>query len=107
MKYKAKEYAMAIAQAKKFNLQKFLRLLEKNGDTKKMKEIVALVEKMKYRKVVIETARTVKTNWRFGKHDKIEEKISPELLAGVRITINGETQLDFSLKNKLDKIFTV
>ena len=73
MKYKAKEYAMAIAGTKKFNLRSFLRLLEKNGDTKKLKEIVALLEKMKHRKVVIETARKVKTNWRFGKNDKVEE----------------------------------
>ncbi len=107
MKYKAKEYARAIVQAKKFNLQNFLRLLEKNGDVKKLKEIVVLIGKMKYRNVVIETARNVKTNWRFGKNDRVEEKINPELVAGARITINGEKQLDFSLKNKLDKVFKV
>jgi len=105
MKHKAKEYAKALAEVKKFNLKNFLRLLEKNGDRKKLKEIVALAEKMLYRKITIETARKVKVAWPKKKSDLIEEKINPSLIAGVKITVNGEKQLDFSLKNKLEKIF--
>ncbi len=105
MKHKAKEYSKALVQVKKFNLKNFLRVLEKNGDTKKLKEIVAMAEKMMYRKITIETARKVKVAWPKKKNDLIEEKINPSLIAGVKITVNGERQLDFSLKNKLEKIF--
>ena len=106
MKIKAKEYAQAIIGSKQFNLQNFLHILDKNGDRKKLREIVAWIEKMEHRKVVVETARKTKTVWRFEKNDIVEEKINPDLIAGARLTINGEKQLDFSLKNKLEKIFT-
>ncbi len=105
MKHKAKEYAKALVDVKKFNLKNFLRVLEKNGDRKKLKEIVALAERMMYRKIMIETARRVKVVWPKKKNDLIEEKINPDLIAGVKITVNGEKQLDFSLKNKVEKIF--
>lgn len=107
MKYKAKDYAKAIIETKKFNLQNFLRLLEKNSDVKKIKAIIAEVHKLKHRIVMIEMARETKTVWRFQKNDLIEERICPELVAGARITINGEKQIDFSLKNKLEQIFNV
>lgn len=107
MKYKAKDYARAIAGVKKFDPKVFLRLLEKNGDLKKAKAIIAELEKLNHRKVVIETARKTKTTWDFGKNDIVEEKVNLELVAGAKITINGEKQIDFSLKNKLEKIFNV
>lgn len=105
MKYKAKDYARAIVGAKKFDVEVFLKLLERNGDQKKLKEIVAWVEKIKYKKVIIETARKAGVKWHFGKNSIVEEKINPELIAGVRIMVNGEKQLDFSLRNKLEQIF--
>ena len=36
----------------------------------------------------------------------VKEKINPELIAGIKVMINNNKQLDFSLKNKLDNIFT-
>ncbi len=105
MKRSTKEYVKAIEKAQKFNLQNFLRLLEKNNDTKKLKGIVALVEKAGYRNIVIETARKLKKVWRFKKNDKIKEEVNPKLIAGVRITIDSKRQLDLSFKNLLEKVF--
>jgi hypothetical protein len=106
MKYKAKDYAKAIIQAKKADAAVILRLLQKNGDMKKAKEIIALIKKSLYRNITIETARKVQMKWPKQKSDLVEEKIAPGLIAGARITIDGERQLDFSLKNKLKNIFT-
>lgn len=122
MKYKSKIYAKAlidIVTDKKVDQSKiigrFFKLLEKNGDMKKVKEIVALAEKLFFKKtgkkkIVLETARDIKIknllNNIFGLNNFIVEKINPEIVAGVKIIVDGEQQLDFSLQSKLDKIFS-
>lgn len=113
MKHKASVYAkaLAIADPKKFKMESFLRLLEKNGDAKKLKEVIALAEKMLLakngnKKIVIETARPLKKKIAIAKKgDVVEEKISPGLIAGMKVIVDGERQLDFSMKNILDNIF--
>jgi len=110
MKIKAKDYAKALVDIKKFDAKHFLRILQKNGDTKKLKEIVLLTEKLLLeksgnKKVIIEMARKAAVKLSLKKGDVVEEKINPDLIAGVKIIIDGEKQLDFSLKNKLEKIF--
>lgn len=113
MKHKAKEYAGAIIEMKKLNYKKFFHVLEKNGDTKKLKEIAVLVEKMLLQKsgnqkITLETARPLQKKVKVGRRgDVVEEKINPNLIAGIKIIIDGEKQLDFSLKNKLEQIFNV
>ena len=59
------------------------------------------------KKIVLEMARQNKVILKsvIKKNDVVEEKINPELIAGIKIIIDNERQLDFSLKNKLDKIF--
>ena len=37
--------------------------------------------------------------------DQAVERLNPNLVAGVRITIDGEYEFDGSLRGKLDKIF--
>ncbi len=112
MKVKPKLYAQAIVDARKFNMGNFLRLLEKNGDMKKLKHITALVEKMLLaksgnQKIMLETARALHKKFKVGKRgDVVEEKINPDLIAGIKIIVNGEKQLDFSLQKKLNEIFT-
>ena len=97
---------------KKFNGQRFLKLLEKNGDIKYYRLILAaaekrLLEKTGNKKIVLEIARPSQKKVKVGKKgDVIEERINPGLIAGIKIIVNGEKQLDFSLKNKLDKIFS-
>jgi|SRR3989338_2036528 len=116
-KYNIKNYAMALAGTKSDNkdaAQRFLELLRKHGQFKNAKKIVELaqkyyLEKRGNKKITLETARKtelktiLKSLQKEG--DMVEEKISPELVAGVKVVINDEKQLDFSLKNKLDNIF--
>lgn len=123
MKYKAKVYAKTLADLmveKKTPAQEqkvvenFLKLLEKNGDMKKAKDIVALAENMFIkktgrRKVLLESARKVdkkellKSFERQG--DIVQEKIDKDLIAGIKITIN-DRQLDFSMRKKIQELFT-
>lgn len=130
MKIKPKIYAEVLSQImaekkgaaeKEKIVEKFLRLLEKNGDMGKAKEILSLAEnlfikKTGRRKVVVETAR--KADLPAGRQAKkslfdellmagdiVQEKINPELIAGIKIIINDQ-QLDLSLQSKLNKIFS-
>lgn len=125
MKYKAKDYAKALvdlilqkgkpAEDKKI-LDNFLKILEKNGDIKKAKEITALAESIYFKKtgkkkIIIETARKIDQSQRNllrsleKEGDITEEKINKELIAGIKIIINNEKQFDASMQRKLQKIF--
>lgn len=117
MKIKSKDYARALAEviltggnAKKIS-DGFLAILKDYGAIKKAQEIIGLAEEMLLeksgnKKVVIESARKTMAGKSFiKKGDMLEEIINSNLVAGVRIIINGERQLDFSLKRKLDNIF--
>src|SRR3989344_841986 len=123
MKSKPKIYARVLVDVmmskkntgnEKKIVDNFLKLLKKNVDVKNAMEIIRLAEvfilqKTGNKKITLETAREIGRKNIFKeivrRHDIVEEKIDPELIAGIRITVNGEKQLDFSLKNKLDKIF--
>jgi F0F1-type ATP synthase delta subunit len=119
VKYKPKQYAQALAEImteSKVNdkvVANFLKLLERNNDLKKSKEILnqaenIFVKKSGRRKVVVETARKIdkESVKKFVKKgDLVYEKIRPELIAGVRIVVDDESQLDFSMKRKLQELF--
>ena len=121
MKYKPKKYAEALINSlsdKEVDDNKiknnFIKLLEKNGDMKKAKEIVALaeklfLEKMGNKKVTIETARKVDIKdfaKKFVKKgDIVQEKINSQLIAGLKVIVDNDKQLDLSLAKKLENIF--
>ena len=119
MKIKSKIYAKAlfdlISDGKSKNItEKFLALLIKNRDIKRAKEIVLLAEnellkQTGNKKITLETARKVDTKNIvkdfYKKGDVIEEKIKPDLIAGIKIIIDNNKQLDFSLHKKLSEIF--
>lgn len=95
-------------------LRAFVRLLQKNGQTHKIREIISLArnryaKKTGQRNIIIESARKVNVKSILKKlqreGDNVQEKIQPELVAGLKITVNSEAQLDFSLSNRLDNIF--
>lgn len=122
MKHRAKVYAKTLADLmieKKTEAQEekivenFLKLLEKNGDMKKAKDIVSLAENMFIkktgrRKVLLETARRLekkeilKSFERAG--DIVQQKIDKNLIAGIKITVNDK-QLDFSMRKKIQELF--
>jgi len=124
MKYPAHFYAKAlagvIAEAKGKRedeiVKRFVALVRKNGDEMHLRKIVEEAArfvrgKSGVRKVMIEVARAPgdaqrKMLQRLMKPgDVVQEKINPELVAGVKIIVNDEMQFDGSLKGKLDTIF--
>jgi F0F1-type ATP synthase delta subunit len=125
MKYSTHLYAKALAEviadAKPAHeaqiVKNFLALVRKNGNETHLRKILEEAARMArgkdgVRKVTLETARTparaqkeslVKSFLKMG--DVVEEKIDPELVAGVRIIIDDEKQFDGSLRGKLDRLF--
>ena len=94
----------------------FVKLLIKNGQEKKAKEILSLAEefllaKSGNSKITLETARKMTAGQKkmmndFAKTgDVIQEKINPELIAGIKIIINNNKQFDASMKSRLQNIF--
>lgn len=125
MKYPAHIYAQALAEAIMNPaahgdeiVKNFMALVIKNGDGAHLKKIVAETARLVHRKsgvrdVTLESARSLGEKQKktaldhFTKtHDAVLEKTNPELIAGVRVTVNDEMQFDGSLKAKLQKIFS-
>ena len=125
MKYPAHIYAQALVGAimdpnaapGEEIVKNFLALVLKNGDGVHLKKIVAETARLVHRRsgvrdVTLESARplhaTQKKTMRdhfAGPHDAVEEKINAELIAGIRVTVNDESQFNGSLRSKLDQIF--
>ena len=120
---KIKLYAKALAEVvlgenvdDKKIVNNFVKILLKNGLEKKAKEIVNLaeeiiLEKRGNKKIVFQTARKMTAGQKkvldsvAKKGDIVNEKISPELIAGVKIIINDNKQFDASMAKKLQEIF--
>lgn len=123
MKYPARLYARALvltlaerpAEEKRI-LERFVGVVRKNGDWSRIEKIVAAAEELMVRQaggrmVKLEFARTVPeetiSQFRsaFGERDRVRVSLNPRLVAGVRISIDGEKELDNSLERKLSKLF--
>ena len=119
MKYSVNNYVDAFVQTIKTAPHEaiggFIKLLKKTGDIKHSKKIIeAIHKKMVNEKggkwVNVEVARESalkkeKLKHSFSEKDHVDFKINPELVAGVRITIDGESELNNSLHSKLNKLF--
>ncbi len=124
MKYPTHIYAKALAEVvtdpKKKNegeiIRNFLALIGKNGDEAHLPKIIEEAsrlarEKSGTRKVTIASARPLKESQKEylrhfkEKNDLIEERIVPDLIAGIKVTVNDELQFDGTLKAKLDRMF--
>jgi F0F1-type ATP synthase delta subunit len=120
--FKVKLYAQSLAdiiwngksQDKKI-VDNFVKLLVNSGYIGKSEEILKMAEdvllsKQGKRKIIFETARKTTGNQKkmldrfIEEGDVVKEKISPELIAGVKITINDSHQLDVSMQRKLQNI---
>lgn len=125
MKYGYRLYAEALADAigkdpkgpaeKKIRTN-FIALLQKNGDMSQLSRILGETERILMRRsgrrrVMLETARPPTPANRaeikklFEARDSVEERITPELVAGIRVTVNDELQWDGSLAKKIRTIF--
>ncbi len=121
MKYKSRDYANTLVEImlKEKDGTKmvagFLSFMKKNRDERKLKEILKLAEKLYFKKtgnkkIILETARHFNfknselINNLVNKGDVVVEKINQELIAGVKIVVNEERQLDMSLFKKLQEL---
>jgi F0F1-type ATP synthase delta subunit len=96
-------------------VKNFLKLVEKNNDQRQLKKIFQEAEKLVRektgkRKIVLETARPVKkldnaVKKFIKKGDILEEKINPDLIAGLKIILNDEKQFDGSMQKKIKQLF--
>jgi F0F1-type ATP synthase delta subunit len=124
MKYPASTYAKALAEVivatKEADnarvIKNFLAMVERNGDSASLGKILEQAgrfarEENGIRKVAFESARPLTKSQKSAvsglakKGDVIEERIDPSLIAGVKVIVNDELQLDGSLKGKLDTLF--
>lgn len=126
-KYQAKFYAKAISKVLAKDMDKkevenaltnFLSIVEKNQDQKELRKISQIAqdllqEKFGINQATFESARPLslenikKLKETLGKDDIYNEKINPELLAGLKIIKNGNEQIDFSLANKIKNILKI
>ncbi len=94
----------------------FCRGVIKNGDGARSDKIITAIEeqethakggKMVQMEFAREMSETVikKLEKKFATHDLVSVRITPSLVAGVRITVDGEKELDGSLQRKLRKLF--
>lgn len=103
--------------AKEKIVERFIETIRRHNDWSRRHQIIAACEK-KWRKIegksliTIESARELSKERyaQLTKHFKdkksdIESRINPSLIAGVKILIDDEKQLDGSLNSKLQKIF--
>ena len=125
MRYSLKNYAEALAAAihdidparSGAIVKNFLVLLGKSGDEVHAEKIVNAAERILRKKdggreVIFESARSLEPGNKkllsgvAREKDIVATHINPDLVAGVRIVIDGEQEFDGSLKGKLDKMFS-
>ena len=124
MKYHPKLYAEAFSELVSESLtselqeryvKNMIAEIRRNGDQGSLKKIFEMIrtrvaKKMGHRRITLETARPLVDAHRtllkdfLERNDIVEEKVSPEIIGGVRITVNGERRFDGSLKKKLDNL---
>ncbi len=99
-------------------VERFIEAIRRHNDWSRRHQILTACEK-KWRRaegrtlVTIESARELSKEQRAkltkqfkDKHHDVEYKTNPSLIAGVKILIDDEKQLDGSLRRKLNEIFS-
>jgi hypothetical protein len=125
MKYAPHVYARAFAAviakgevSSERALKQLVQVVERYGDTGSWDAIVREVRKVLVhdaggRLVRIEMARVVpkaliqSIQGTFAVEDDISLAVRPELIAGMRVVVDDELELDGSLQHKLNVMFTV
>lgn len=106
--------ASEVKQAKL--LADFVALVRRNGDGSYFDRIVLELEALLVKEaggnsVTLEFARQPKAETlagvlrEFGARDRVTVKVLPSLVAGIRMTMNGEKELDNSLARRLRLMF--
>ena len=130
MKYLPSHYALALYQAllgKEGNaqaatLRRFAGIVRKNGDGKHLNTILARYEKIYLeknglKKIEVESANPLSPAVRAeieragsgtggDKKVLLEEKVKPELLAGIKLLVNDTLLIDASGMTRIAKLFS-
>lgn len=124
MKYKPKQYATALVEAldgaesdtARVRIRAFVELLKKHRMLGKVESIMQVAERRLAERAGVTRVRLESTAPASATLQKevadifdgkvwIEEKVRPELLAGIRILIDDETLVDASAKRRLAEMF--
>lgn len=125
MKYTPRQYALALravlqnktAAEKRGVIRNFLNLLTRNRDQSKLEMILQETEKAERKerglyKIELASPTVISPELKkgikkaFGRKVIFEEKIDPDLLAGLKILIEDDTLIDATAKNQLNKLFS-
>lgn len=122
--YSADTYATAFLEAtstlsghsREEAVKRFVALVHKQGNARRLPQVAETFERMVVKKeggkyvelsVANELAekllKELKSN--FSNKDHVTTKVDQTLIAGVRVTIDGEHELDWSMQARLNKIF--
>lgn len=124
MKYSAEDYRNAFNSLLNEGIgeEKLISGLAKaivqNGDVSRADKIIrsiedGMIKNKGERRVVCEVAREINPSLEkeikhsLKQNDHVEFVVNPELVAGTRITFDGEYQLDKSFRQKLKKCFAI
>lgn len=123
MRYQPELYAQALLAAVREHpkkeseyLKRFLETVRKYGDLPQAEKILAAVERMLVKErggslVEAEFARdageeaVLRFRKRFGARDRVAVRVNSRLVAGVRVRIDGERELDLTMERKLKRLF--
>ena len=124
MRYSSKKYAQALYESTAGQPQKeqekilaqFLSVLERYHDHSLLPRITEAYEKIRRRrekivKVEVVTAKKVKNSLldqireKFDKKVEFVEKIVPEVLGGLKLTVNDEYLIDGTFQGRVDKLY--
>ncbi len=109
--------AFAVGRVSDVAIEKMVRVIRKNGDWSRREKIVAAIEAAARAHagkslVIVESARPltaaqramIETRFPTQQFDQ-EYRTNPEVVAGVRIEINRESQIDATLASAIRKMF--
>lgn len=122
MKYQPRHYAIAFREALQSGVayavakENLLATLDRKGSRHRLPQVVHEIERLEAkeiggRMVTIEFAREVPEKTAnhlvhsFTPKDRVTTQIRPELIAGARVTIDDEQELDLSLRGKMRALF--
>lgn len=120
-KISAKQYATALLDvletgvAEKKAVTGLLNSMISRGDIGKRSEVLAAIEQEVVKRnggrlVRAEFAHALGINDRkdflssWSERDRVTTAVNPDLVAGVRILVNGESELDLGLRARLDRV---
>lgn len=111
MKYAPSMYAKAFWEVQP-DAKKFFDAVKNNGDGTRVDKILEAIEEHATKThgghmIHLEFARETELakKFEFALKDHVRVSINPSLVAGVRMTIDGEQELDASLQRKLHRLW--